>query len=83
MSLTIKNKLHNRGMMQVTKVKQGGTAWNFALHLQIMGYFLTLMLCVSFHHSTQRQEGKEKIILLVFYLFFSSASEDGFIRYRN
>lgn len=45
------------------------------------GTFPTLMLCVSFHHSTQRQEGKEKRIFsgpLIFYFlfFFFCASEE-------
>lgn len=39
------------------------------------GTFPTLVLCVSFHHSTQRQEGKEKIILLAL-IFFSCISEE-------
>lgn len=59
-------------MMQVTRVKTGGTAGNSFLHLQIMGYF-SHPNAVSFHHSTQWQEEKEKINSFGPFIFFFSA----------
>lgn len=44
-------------MMQATRVKQGGTVWNFSLHLQIMGYFShPNAVCVS----TTAHRGKKE-----------------------
>lgn len=47
-------------MMQVTRVKQGARAWNFSLHLQIMGDFShpNAVLEFSPQHTKARRERK-------------------------
>lgn len=63
-------------MMQVTRVKPDGTAWNFSLHYQIMGYFSHPNAVCEFplQHTDAGREGKKKFFWPFF--FFCCASEE-------
>lgn len=60
-------------MMQVTSVKQGATAWNFSLRLQIMGYFSHPNDAWEFplQHTEARRKGKNNYLGPLFIYHFS------------
>lgn len=71
-------------MMQVTRVKQDGTAWNFSLHYQIMGYFSHPNAVCEFppQHTEAGREGKKNFFwplnfLFSFFFFFCASEELG------
>lgn len=71
-------------MMQVTRVKQDGTAWNFSLHYQIMGYFSHPNAVCEFppQHTEAGREGKKNFfwpLNFLFSFFFSSVLQKNWV----
>lgn len=72
-------------MMQVTRVKQDGTAWNFSLHYQIMGYFSHPNAVCEFppQHTEAGREGKKNFFwplnFLFSFFFFSSVLQKNWV----